>query len=591
MFRTRGLIIGVLLLSLSLSVAAAPRAVGSEPLPPATEWIPNDALLVVELTDSKALLDTLLSPEAVSAVTSNDVYKHFSSQPQFKQFVQVVRILEENLGTDWQNATKTLLAGGVTFAVRPDESVSLIIDSSDAEMLAKLQEVILTFAKADAANKGNAGKVSSGDYRGVTGWTLGGDDAHCIVENRFMMSNKPAALKAMLDMRAGSGGGSIADSATYKAAKKSLGSEAAASVFVNLKAIKSHPPIAAVLNQGPNPAASLLIPGVTEALRESNWVAMGLSIEGTKLALDATLDGKAGGPDSPAGFAFSSDPEGGALPNISVPRQIAGMTVFRDLQAFYGAKDTLFPQRTAGLIFFENMMGIFFTGRDLTDEVLAETQPEVRFVVAEQEYDPKTGTPALQIPCFAAIFRLDDPEHFSEVLEEAWQKGLGLINFTSGQQAQPGLILYRPTHNDVTFTVSRYSETDIDKSAEVHSRYNFKPSLAMFDEWAVISSTEALAKDLIDALKDETAKQAKALAGVHSLVEVNGRQLASILKANRANLVRQNMVEEGNSKEEAEAGIGVALMIADYFRGAKIEVGSQDGRMRARLEVEVDLGG
>ena len=41
------------------------------------------------------------------------------------------------------------------------------------------------------------------------------------------------------------------------------------------------------------------------------------------------------------------------------------------MHKFYAAKDTLFPDRTSGLIFFENMMGIFFSGRDLTDEVLA----------------------------------------------------------------------------------------------------------------------------------------------------------------------------------------------------------------------------
>ena len=319
-------------------------------------------------------------------------------------------------------------------------------------------------------------------------------------------------------------------------------------------------------------------------------MAVGLSVDGYKLGLEATLDGKTASPDGPASYAWSDKPDGGALPNISVPRQIAGMTFFRDLQAFYAAKDQLFPQRTAGLIFFENMMGIFFTGRDLTDEVLAETEPEVRFVVAEQEYDAETGKPALQIPSFAAIFRMDNPDYFSEVMEEAWQKGLGLINFTSGQQAQPGLILYRPTHNDVTFSVSRYSTADIDKSAEVHSRYNFKPSLVTFDEWLVMSSTESLARDLIDALKAETAKQPKALAGVHSMVEVNGRQLVSILKANRANLVRQNMIDDGNTKEEAEASIDVILSIAEYFGGAKIELGSDDGRMRAKLELDVNLG-
>ena len=588
MFR-RSVIISVLLLS--LVAAAVPGAMGAEPLAPAIEWVPADALLVVELTDSDALLEAFLSPEAVSAVTSNPAYKHVASQPGFQQFMQVVRFLESKLATDWQGGVKKLLGGGVTFVFRPDQSVSLIVDSDDAKMLSELNKTLLDFARAEAVKQGEPKRVASGEYAGVTGWTFGGDEAHCIVDNRLIMSNKAGALKAMLDLRDGSGSRSIADSAAYKAAKANLDSGAVATVFVNLKAIKAHPPIAAVLDQGPNPVASLLIPGVTEALRASNWVAMGLSVDGHTFGLEATLDGKTAGTDGPAAYAWSDKPDGGALPNISVPRQIAGMTFFRDLQAFYGAKDELFPQRTAGLIFFENMMGIFFTGRDLTDEVLAELQPEVRFVVAEQEYESKSGKPTLQIPSFAAIFRMDNPDYFSEVMEEAWQKGLGLINFTSGQKAQPGLILYKPTHKDVTFSVSRYGTADMDEDAKAHSRHNFKPALAMFDDWMIISSTEALARDLIDALKDETAKQAKALAGAHSLVEVNGRQLASILKANRVNLVRQNMVDDGNTKEEAEAAIGVLMTIADYFSGAKIELGSQDGKMRARLEVEVNLGG
>ena len=58
------------------------------------------------------------------------------------------------------------------------------------------------------------------------------------------------------------------------------------------------------------------------------------------------------------------------MPHLDVPRQIAGASVYRDLHGFYAAKDDLFPERTSALIFFENMMGIFFSGKDLTEEVL-----------------------------------------------------------------------------------------------------------------------------------------------------------------------------------------------------------------------------
>ena len=75
-------------------------------------------------------------------------------------------------------------------------------------------------------------------------------------------------------------------------------------------------------------------------------------------------------------------------------------------------KTNCFPDRTSGLIFFENMMGIFFSGMDLTEEVLGETLPDIRVVVAEQRYDEKTGTPAMQLPGFAVIMQLRDPAKF-----------------------------------------------------------------------------------------------------------------------------------------------------------------------------------
>jgi hypothetical protein len=108
---------------------------------------------------------------------------------------------------------------------------------------------------------------------------------------------------------------------------------------------------------------------------------------------------------------FAAEPADGALPNLSVPRQIAGLSFYRNLHQFYAAKDDLFPQRTSGLIFFENMMGIFFTGRDLTEEVLAELTPEIRLVVAQQEYAPEVGTPDPQFPGFALIFGMKPPRN------------------------------------------------------------------------------------------------------------------------------------------------------------------------------------
>ena len=556
-------------------VGQAARA--DEPLPPATDWLGQDALLVIEVTDPEALVDLAVGPKMTSAVASLPAYQAVMSQPGFQQFEQIIQHLEGALDVEWLPGLKSLVGGGLTLAVYSDESVLLIIDSDDAKRLSKLNEVVLSFA-------GGQG-TSSGEYQGVTGWTFGGDEAHCIVGNRLMVSNKPEALKAALDRRANPGGRNLSKSAGFLAAKKAVGKDVAAVAFVNMEVIKHVPDIAQVLSAGPNPAASLLIPGVTEALAESTWAAIGLSAADETLSLTAVVDGRSGA----APFARPSKPGDGAMPNLSVPRQIAGLSFYRDLHMFYGAKDDLFPQRTSGLIFFENMMGIFFTGRDLTDEILAETEPDVRFVVAEQAYDPAVGIPKLQMPSFALVLRLKHPDKFGEVAEEAWQKFLGLMNFTRGQNAEPGLILDRPVHEGVVFSASRFASVDVEDKSDVDSRFNFRPSLAMPGDFLILSSTESLARDLIDALSKEVADQVKAMADTQSLVEVNGTQLASILSANRDNLVRNNMVDDGNTLQEAQVQIDLLLAIAKFFSSAKIDLGTSDGQTHASLEIKFDL--
>jgi hypothetical protein len=579
----------VLVLGLLLPALVAQTVAAAEPLPPAAQWIPQDAILAVEVSQPKALLDLVLDPKSGEAITALPAYQKQASQPGFKQFLGVVSYLETMVGSDWRTALRKLAGGGLTFAADAQGTVWLIVDAEDSKMLEQLHEIFLNFARGEAEKQGQPGRVVSTQYRGVTGWTFGGDEAHAIVGSRLLLSNKPEGLKAALDLRADAGGKSLAALPAYQAAKLAPGSEACATAFVNMQVLKQHPPIHQALTQSENPLAALLFTGVTESLRESSWLALGLQVEGKTLALHAAVDGKTAGPSGPAAFALPSQPDKGALPNLSVPRRIAALSFYRDLHAFYAAKDELFPERTSGLIFFENMMGIFFGGMDLTDEVLGETEPELRFVVAEQQYDPAIGTPRVQIPAFAAIFRLRNPEKFGEIAEEAWQKAIGLVNFTRGQQAEPGLIIDRPSHGDTKLTLAYFRSPSEGNRQQIESRFNFRPTLVRVGKCLVLSSTDGLAKDLVDTLKKEIANPVKPLAKVHSLVELDSVQLASILAANRENMVRQNMLEKGSTQQQAEAQMDLLVTIIEHLGRAKLDVATRDGRPQATLQLNLNL--
>jgi hypothetical protein len=556
---------------------------------PVARWIPSQAVLVFEIAKPNTFLQPLLSTAMAEAVTSLPAYQAQKDNRKFKEFCGLVTLLEGQLQTDWRTGLRQLVGDGLTFALGPRGEILLCADSQDPKMWQKLHETFLGFAKADAEKANQPDRVTSREYRGVTGWTFGPEETHVILNHRLLMSNRPEVLRYVLDLRAEPDGSSVAALPAYQAAKEALGPNTVATAYLNIEALREHPGLKQALERNPNPLAALLFAEVRHVLQQAHWLGLGFYVKDDRLTLKAVTDQPASGQDGAERFAQPPRPEDGALPNLSVPRSIAGLSLYRDLHGFYAAKDTLFPERTSGLIFFENMMGIFFSGLDLTEEVLGQTKSEIRLVAARQEYDPAIGTPALPLPAFAAVFRLREPDKFGAVVEEAWQKAIGLVNFTRGQKALPGLILDKFTHDQSQGTVAYYRPPDQTNKTDLHLRYNFRPALARIGEYLVLSSTDGLARDLIDALRAELAAGPKPSPSTHSFLELDGVSLRDILTANRPNLIRKNMVDKGNSHEKAESEIDLLLTLLGCFRQVKLGLGQEAGRPALHLELNLCL--
>ncbi len=577
MYRTKVLSLCLLFSAVMFQISEA-----ATPLQPTAQWIPPNAIITLEVTQPDDLLDLLLSQKIEAAVKSLPVYQQLTTQSGFSEFQGVIAYLETMLGLDWHTGVQKIFGGGVTLAILPEDNVLLIIEAKDVKTLNQLHDIILGFARDDNP----PGAVTSREYEGHTIHSLGEEQAHVIIENRFVWSKRPETIESVLNRHKQPDTKSLSDSPAYQSARKTAGDDATIVSYIDMKTLKQIPQVRHALSQGLNPLLALIFAEIPDVLLESNWIALGLRAEAETLTLKSSMDGTTAGISRPISFAIPKQPGKGALHNITVPRQIAGLSFYRDLHQFYSAKDELFPERTSGLIFFENMMGIFFTGRDLTEEVLGELQPEIRFVVSEQAYDPSIGTPRLQVPSFAVIFRMRQPEKFAKIAEEAWQKAVGLINFTRGQQADPGLIIDRPEHGKTKFTMAYFSSDEEESKTNLDTHYNFRPSIVTLDEHLILSSTDGIAKDLIDFLQKE---KDQSLPNTHSLVNMDILQLASILKANRDNMVRQNMLEKGLSQEQAEAEFDILVSVMQFFDRAQLKLGNQQDRTEARLDVQLNL--
>lgn len=580
-------------MKLSVSVLSIAVAVGrlqaAEDLGPAAQWVPRDAAITLEVANPQPLLELAIGPKTVQVVTSHPLWQLATLTPQYKQFRQGIDYLESRLDTDWRSGLEKLVGGGITLAATPSGGSLLMVESRDAKMLGRLHEIVRQFVQTQAGKKDESARVHSSQHQGVAIWSFGPNEFHAVVGSRLIVSNRREMLVAALGLRSAGGKGSLAESAGYRQAQAALGSKAPVRMFVDLVALRQRTPLGKALGRDENPMGALLFGGLADVLRRSPWLALTLDVQGQRLTLEATAEGTALSAEGVLAFAWPRERDQGAMPLLSVPRQLASLSFYRDLHGFYAAKDKLFPERTSGLIFFENMMGIFFSGRDLTEEVLAETLPEIRFVVAAQQYDPALGTPQVQIPAFAAIFRLKNPAKFGEVAEEAWQKAVGLVNITRGQKGQPGLVIDRAEHRGQKYSVAYFSAAGIEDKKQVPSYYNFRPALALAGDRLIVSSTDGLARDLMDVLRKETAARVTPVAGAHTLASVDLTGVGNILKANRDHLVRQNMLEKGHSKAQAELETDLFLKILSYLGQARLTMDTQQNRPHAKLELELNL--
>ena len=66
-------------------------------------------------------------------------------------------------------------------------------------------------------------------------------------------------------------------------------------------------------------------------------------------------------------------------------------------------------------------------------------------------------------------------------------------------------------------------------------------------------------------------------------------RVASSLDSNRELMIRQKMVEEGNSREEAEAGIGMLITVARHVRSIAMHAGTENGQAKMAIQVDVEL--
>jgi len=150
---------------------------------------------------------------------------------------------------------------------------------------------------------------------------------------------------------------------------------------------------------------------------------------------------------------------------------------------------------------------------------------------------------------------------------------------------QPQLDLDMEKTDTAQFVTASYLSDPKAKSAEdVKINYNFSPSIAFTGSRFVVASTKAMAHALSSASTSERPAE-DADRVVNANVDLRFDTLKEILTDNRGQLVAQNMLKEGHTKEEAERDIGVLLELVGWFDhlGASLETTPSELRLSLDL--------
>jgi hypothetical protein len=173
-------------------------------------------------------------------------------------------------------------------------------------------------------------------------------------------------------------------------------------------------------------------------------------------------------------------------------------------------------------------------------------------------------------------------------LRRIFQSFIGFVNITGAMNGQPQFDLGTESVGDAQlFTATYVPGIDERESVTAPINFNFSPTIAFAGERFILSSSIPLARELVATGKqadrpidDEVAANTVATLDAHTLQD--------ILEANQPQLVANNMLEEGNSKEAAEAEIGLLLELVGLFQSTQLSLDVTESQMRLNLELNLD---
>ncbi len=561
----------------------------------AAQFLPKTTVIYAELRDPIGFVMNVQDERFAPRILRLRGIKQAMESKQFLEFRAAVAIVEARLGRTWPKIVQTAATRGVTLAIDgKTEGIALLVHAGDAETLPNLVNALVALVRADATSKGNADPVREDTYRGCRVYQVG-DARLGTFSDWLVMTNKPELGKAILDQHLDQDGESLAARTDFQAQLAASAGTKTGWAYVDLATLRAAG-VAPGLYTGraENIVGEVLLGGILGTLKETSQLTAALDWTADSITLELAT------PYDPAWMGeerqhfFGPDSEGIAPKPIHLDNEILSLSAYRNLTQMWLHSGDLFDEKHVDeLAKADSTLTTLFGGRNFGEDILGALHPEIQFVVARQMFAPNDPQPKLKLPSFALIGRLRDTETMRPNLRRTFQSLVGFLNVIGANEGQPQLDLdiQRPSGVEIV-SASYLVDSNQSETEQLPINFNFSPTILFMNDYFALSSTRNLARDLIQSIRDQSEPEAdNPQPRLNTAVTATTSSVLKSLEDNREQLIAQNMVSEGHSRDEAERDIADLFDLLPLLSGAELVLNQPVDRLTLRLTLRLATAG
>lgn len=573
----------------------------------AAAYIPADAIVAFRLVEPDARLGGLRSTLSNLGFFESPAGQFLMRNPGLMQARVGFLGLASASGMDGWTAAKAVLGQDAMLGLYPGRGPNgqngfvIAAVPRDAQAQKKFLDSVLMTVGISTTGPKDPNRV----------FEINGSTAYMISPEFFLLTEKDAVIatnsRELLTAAsaARAEGKSITTTARYEQATGAVPTSAAAYVIADA------PKLAAAINaKAPdgqlgkidNPVGGLLFGAWAHDLAHSDKAVAWVEDLAGGLNLVAQVESSEELPASFRGFVPKFQPGEFSWPSITLPRQIAEISIARGWSDLFAERESILALPAASqLANFSGVMTTLMGQVDFLEEVLPRINGPIRFFAARQEFTGEKH-PSPMLPGFALVAPLKGSSDatFSQRLFSGGQMALSFINFDRAQKQKPGFLLGMAEHRGVKILKAEYAppgtakpaagETDPAMQPQEASRllpieYNFAPASTVVKDHYIVATSLPMLTSMIDAMLD--AKSEAKAPVVTDRLAITGDQVSEALRENRDELVAQRMLEQDESRQVAEFTVDAILSAAGFVDSLQVTSTPSESGSRAEMTLRL----